>query len=106
MEAVKKFIARVPFTITGAGGTIMYTEGQPVPAEVAKAFPHFMEGYNVPKTPAHDPSLPQVLSKLVAEKMPKPRLIAWFKQYYPGRLTDENMDQAKMVELAMEVQGG
>ena len=106
MADEKKSIARVDFTITSAGGTVMYTEGQPLPVEVAKRFPQYVVGYTVPKAPAHDPSLPQKLTKLMAEKMEKLRLIAWFKQYYPGRLTDETMDQGKMVELAMEVQGG
>lgn len=101
----KRKIARVAFTITGENGTTMFTEGQPVPADIAEKYPHFMVGYTQPKAVKHDPTLPAKLSKAAAEKMTDDRLMAWLRQYHTSAVPTAKLDHAALVALVMEQQG-
>lgn len=101
----KKKIARVAFTITSEGGSTMFSEGQPVPAEIAAKYPHFMVGHVPAEAAKHDPTLPIKLSKATAEKMTDERLLAWVKQYHPNSVPAAKVDHAALVALVVELQG-
>ena len=101
----EKKIARVAFTITSEGGSTMFSEGQPVPAEIAAKYPHFMVGHVPAKAEKHDPTLPIKLSKATAEKMTDERLLAWVKQYHPNSVPAAKVDHAALVALVVELQG-
>lgn len=97
-------VCKKPFTISSANGTMMFTEGQTVSAEIAKMYPQFMEGYIEPKPLAHDPTLPIKLTKVQADKMSEERLNAWIRQYHGGNVPQEKMDKAALVELVLDLQ--
>lgn len=101
-------IARVAFTISSAGGTLMYAEGAVVPAEIAAKFPKYLVGY-VPKASeipvAHDPSLHEKLTPALLESYSDDRIIAWFKQFHPGKEPKSKMERDALIQLVKEVQG-
>lgn len=97
-------VAKVDFSITSEHGSTIFLEGQEVPEDIAKMFPHMLEGSVEKQPPAHDPTLAQKLSVRTIEGMNAEKLLAWVKQYHPNEVPSAPMEKAKLIELVTSLQ--
>lgn len=97
--------AKKSFTLTSDSGTTMFVEGQHVPDDIARRYPHFMVGHQEARRCAHNPNLPQKLGEAVAGKLSEDELAQWIRQYHPARMPAGKLDKADLVGLVMQIQG-
>ena len=96
--------AQKHFAIVSENGSVIFSEGQHVPDDIAARYPHFMQGHAGAKQPAHNPALPRKLSRKQAGALGEAELVQWIAQYHPGHVPDK-ADKAELVDVIMQLQG-
>lgn len=101
---MKHYTAKKGFAITGAGGSVIFVEGQAVPEEIAKAYPQFIDGLaEVKKAVPHNPNLKAKPSKKEIAKMSEDDMRQWIQQFHPSSLPDGGAKKDELAEIIVSL---
>lgn len=75
------------FSITSASGSMIFLEGQEVPADVADLYPDHIEGTAIDQEPVvHNPNLKEKMTAAEAAALSQKDLLQWIRQFRPGSM--------------------
>lgn len=94
------YIAKKCFAITTSSGSVMFAEGQAVPENIAKAYPHNIVGLaKEEKRVQHNPNLKEKLSEKEIAKMSEDTLRQWIAQFHPANMPAGEVKKEELVEV-------
>lgn len=92
------------FTITSTSGSMIFLEGQEVPADVAKLYPDHIEGTAIDQEKhVHNPNLKEKMSAAEAAALSYKELLQWIRQFRPGSMPAGKPKQEELVILVQSL---
>jgi len=92
------------FSITSASGSMIFLEGQEVPANVAESYPDHIEGTAIEQEPVvHNPNLKEKMTAAEAAALSQKDLLQWIRQFRPGSMPAGKPKQEDLVILVQSL---
>lgn len=92
------------FSITSASGSMIFLEGQEVPANIAELYPDHIEGTAIEQeTVVHNPNLKEKMSAAEAAGLSYKDLVQWIRQFRPGSMPAGKPKQEDLVILVQSL---
>ena len=92
------------FSITSASGSMIFLEGQEVPANVAELYPDHIEGTAIDQEPVvHNPNLKEKMSPDEAAALSYKDLLQWIRQFRPSCMPAGKPKQEDLVILVQSL---
>lgn len=92
------------FTITSTSGSMIFLEGQEVPADVATLYPDHIEGTAIEQEKhVHNPNLKEKMSAAETAALSYKELLQWIRQFRPGSMPAGKPKQEDLVILVQSL---
>jgi hypothetical protein len=92
------------FSITSASGSMIFLEGQEVPANIAELYPDHIEGTAIDQEPVvHNPNLKEKMTAAEAAALSYKDLVQWIRQFRSGSMPAGKPSKEDLVILVQSL---